>query len=91
MLYFALAVIAAGVIWLCTDRTVFKGSAFAVPNSGMRHYSKDSMTVNVTFSQAVCRKWSMIASVRKSRRIAAGPVSVTVRRRLFGAPRVRID
>lgn len=73
------------------DRTVFKGSAFAIPNTGMKHYSRNTRTVFLTFNQPVCGQQTLVATVSKSRSINSGSVPVTVRRRLFGAPRIHID
>jgi hypothetical protein len=81
------------VLWLASDRTVYKGHAQAMPNK-MPHYSKTTRTVFILVGDKVPGCETMVAEVPLSTAAsiaAAGPmapVQVTIKQRVFGKPRV---
>jgi hypothetical protein len=84
--------IVALVSWLCTDRIVYRGTAYAIHNN-MKQHSTDTRTVTVVFNKPVCGMDTMIATVPLEQaavieRRTGTSVTVTVRCRSFGSPRV---
>jgi hypothetical protein len=94
-MYTATAVVVVAialVIWLCAGRVVYKGRAFAIHNN-FPHISKDTRTVTVVCNKPVCGKDTLIATVSLEKAAllktrTGASVTITVRRRFFGDPRV---
>jgi len=80
------------VLWLCTGRVVYKGTAYVMHNHHP-NITKSTRTVTVVFNKPVCGLDTMIAAVSLEKaaiiqRRTAANVTITVRRRFFGSPRV---
>lgn len=91
-----IAIVVAVVLaaaWLLTDRVVYKGSASVIANN-MKHYSTTHKTVMVVpHASTKLGRDILVASVTNAQaaKIAAAGIAahqITVRRRLFGQPRV---
>jgi hypothetical protein len=81
------------VIWFFTDRVVYKGAASVIAND-MKHYSTSHKTVMVVrHSHSSSVSAILVATVTNAQAasIAASHIAtrqITVRKRLFGQPRV---
>jgi phosphohistidine phosphatase SixA len=87
-----LIVIALVVIWFLTDKVVYRGEASVIANN-MKHYSTTHKTVMVVPHKSGSTSGILVATVTnaKAASIAASLLAkrqITVRKRLFGKPRV---
>src|SRR5882757_8001864 len=90
----AVIIVVALLIWFVTDRVVYKGDSSVIANN-MKHYSTTHKTVMVVPHKTGAKVGAgiLVASVTnaKAADIAVSTLStrqITVRRRIFGKPRV---